>query len=238
MVSLNKIQIGPDYRCQQPLNLYKSPTCDSLVTQSAIGRCLHVLEMPDTSDLDALRVCLCEDDYPGWLSAKDTQHLTAVLHPYRPTQMTAADIQAQIPAVIRFTKAAMDQPNIYLWGGTIAPNYDCSGLMQAAFASVGVILPRDSYQQEEFVDPIAIEHLKPGDLLFFGTRDRTTHVALYLGEGRYIHSSGREQGRNGIGIDAITDLSDPISLTYYRQLRGAGRINQSYQATRQPISCR
>ncbi|MEL6383680.1 MAG: C40 family peptidase [Cyanobacteria bacterium J06626_18] len=238
MVHLNEIQIGSDYCCQQSLDLYKSSMCDSLVTQAAIGRYLYVLKVDNADNCTALQICLCEDDYPGWLSVEDVQHLVVASHPYCSVPITAADIKAQISEVIRFTQAAMNQPNAYRWGGTVAPNYDCSGLMQAAFASVGVMLPRDSYQQEEFVEPVAVDNLQLGDLLFFGTCDRTTHVALYLGEGRYIHSSGQEQGRNGIGIDSITDLRDPISLTYYEQLRGAGRVTQSYQATRQPISCR
>ena len=58
---------------------------------------------------------------------------------------------------------------------------------------------------------------------------RTTHVAIYLGEGRYIHSSGKDKGRNGIGIDSIVNLSDPISQGFYDLLRCFGRVTKSYQ---------
>jgi cell wall-associated NlpC family hydrolase len=101
--------------------------------------------------------------------------------------------------------------------------------MQTAFASAGIRLPRDSYQQEAFTQPIGWDELEPGDLVFFGTPDRTKHVALYLGEGEYIHSSGINQGRNGIGIDSLEDLSHPVSAAYHRQLRRAGRVMVSYQ---------
>jgi cell wall-associated NlpC family hydrolase len=100
--------------------------------------------------------------------------------------------------------------------------------MQTAFASVGIRLPRDSYQQEAFTQPIRWDELEPGDLIFFGIPERTKHVALYLGDGRYIHSSGIDQGHNGIGIDSLTDLAHPVSQHYHRQLRRPGRVMTSY----------
>jgi cell wall-associated NlpC family hydrolase len=71
--------------------------------------------------------------------------------------------------------------------------------------------------------------LRSGDFVFFGTPEKATHVGLYLGNGTYIHSSGKEQGRNGIGIDSLVDRSDPVSQSYYQQLRGYGRVVASYQ---------
>jgi cell wall-associated NlpC family hydrolase len=139
-----------------------------------------------------------------------------------------AAIAPRLPQVIDFTQRAMATPNTYLWGGTVGPNYDCSGLIQAAFASVGIRLPRDSYQQEAFTEAIAWGDLEPGDLIFFGTPEHTKHVALYLGQGRYIHSSGLDQGRNGIGIDSLENLSDPVSAAYQAQLRRPGRVMVSY----------
>lgn len=221
---------GGEFVCQRDLNLYKSPQQESLVTQAAARRHLRPLAIPDRPEdtLTAIEVVLCEDDYPGWLAIADLPSLQPAPVPYRPPFFTPDQIQAQLPAVIAFTQAAMKQPNEYLWGGTVGPNYDCSGLMQAAFASVGIRLPRDAYQQEAFTDAIALEDLQPGDLIYFGTAERTTHVALYLGGGHYIHSSGKDQGRNGIGIDSLTDTNDPVSLAYFKQVKGAGRVVASY----------
>jgi cell wall-associated NlpC family hydrolase len=130
----------------------------------------------------------------------------------------------------------MSVSNQYLWGGTVGPNYDCSGLMQAAFRTAQVWLPRDAYQQEAFTLPIPLPELEPGDLIFFGPPEKATHVGLYLGEGRYIHSSGKQGGRNGIGIDMLSDQSpDPVSQNYYQQLRGAGRVMESYRPQDPPI---
>ncbi|RZM82597.1 C40 family peptidase [Leptolyngbya iicbica] len=237
MVLLATLQLETEYQCQTALDLCKSPTDTGLVTQAAAGRHLRLMSLPQAHD-PAIAVCLCEDDYPGWLPVTALESLQVAAQPYQAPEWTAAAIAAQIPAIIHFTQAAMAQPNTYLWGGTVGPNFDCSGLMQTAFAASGIRLPRDSYQQEEFVEAVELNDLQPGDLLFFGRGDRPNHVALYLGDGRYIHSSGRDQGRNGIGIDSITDLSDRISATYHQQLRGAGRVMRSYQPQGQPMACR
>ncbi len=214
-----------EYVCSQPLNLYKTSALDGLVTQAAVGRHLRMAPSPTSG---AWVVTLCEDDYPGWISAGDRLTLRPAPSTYCAPVLDRAAIAQRLSEVIAFTHRAMATPNTYLWGGTVAPNYDCSGLMQAAFASVGVRLPRDSYQQEAFTGAIAWGDLEPGDLIFFGTPERTKHVALYLGQGRYIHSSGADQGRNGIGIDSIDDLSDPVSAAYHAQLRRPGRVMTSY----------
>ncbi|MFB2918970.1 MULTISPECIES: NlpC/P60 family protein [Aerosakkonema] len=217
-----------EYRCRRNVNIYDSPSCTRLATQAALGRHLRVVSPNGDISDTSVEVCLCEDDYPGWLSIQDRSYLEETATPYQAIDLSAIEIQARLPAVIAFTQNAMKQPNYYLWGGTVGPNYDCSGLMQAAFASVGIWLPRDSYQQEAFTQPIPIEDLLPGDLIFFGTPEKTTHVGLYLGEGRYIHSSGQTVGRNGIGIDVLSEQGDAISQSYYRQLRRPGRVVKSY----------
>jgi len=221
-----------EYLCTTSLNLYKTPELQGLVTQAAAGRHVRLLLSPlehgDKEAAQAHFVQLCEDDYPGWLAANDLSALRPADLAYCPVSLTRAEIERRLPEVIAFTQQAMNQPNTYLWGGTVGPNYDCSGLIQTAFAAAGIRLPRDSYQQEAFTHPISWDELQPGDLIFFGTPERTTHVALYLGNGDYIHSSGKDQGRNGIGIDSLTDLSHPVSRSYHGQLRRPGRVMHSY----------
>jgi cell wall-associated NlpC family hydrolase len=221
-----------EYVCQRAINLYKGPDLQGLVTQADVGRHLRRWSgmAPATASPTAWPVRLCEDDYPGWISRSAWESLRPAVTPYGPPRLDRSAIEPRLSNAIAFTHWAMAQPNTYLWGGTVAPNYDCSGLMQAAFAAVGIRLPRDSYQQEAFTQPLAWEDMQPGDLVFFGTRDRTTHVGLYLGAGQYIHSSGQDQGRNGIGIDSLTDLSDPVSAAYYHQRRRPGRVMASYVA--------
>lgn len=215
-----------EYQCLADLNLYDSPECQRLATQAATGRHLQVTSNHQDS---AVEVYLCEDDYPGWVSVTDLGLLQRATVPYQAAIFSESEIKKLLPDAIAFTQAAMQQANYYLWGGTVGPNYDCSGLMQAAFVSVGIWLPRDAYQQESFTQAIAISELQPGDLVFFGTPQKATHVGLYLADNRYIHSSGKEQGRNGIGIDILSEQGDRVSQSYYQQLRGAGRVVKSYE---------
>jgi len=222
-----------EYSCRVNLDLYEGPECASLATQAAAGRQLRVLTVPEKSvppDPQAVEVCLCEDDYPCWLSGHDVEKLEYAVMPYRAIALSDAEIKERLPGAIAFAQEAMVRANYYLWGGTVGPNYDCSGLVQAAFCSVGIWLPRDAYQQEAFVEEIPMVELQPGDLIFFGSaeRDKINHVGLYLGEGKYIHSSGKTMGRNGIGIDLLSEHGDAISQAYYQQLLGAGRVVASY----------
>ena len=248
-----------EYQCKENLNLYDSRDCQRLATQGAMGRHLrlHTSDVNPDALQTAIQIQLCEDDYPGWLAMADWDKIEPATAAYQPQSISAETIQQRLPEVIQFTQTAMNTPNVYLWGGTVGPNYDCSGLMQAAFASVGIWIPRDAYQQEAFTQPlpvfqldrggdplkhptgddpnrekfqkIVLSYLNPGDLVFFGSQDKATHVGLYLGEGLYIHSSGSHQGRNGIGIDVLSEQGDQVSRTYCLQLRGAGRVMTTYQ---------
>ncbi|MDZ8185328.1 MAG: C40 family peptidase [Nostoc sp. ChiSLP02] len=218
-----------EYECLADLNLYDSPECTRLSTQAAAGRHLWVTSNHQGS---AVEVYLREDDYPGWVSFSDLGFLQSATVLYQAARFSESEIKKLLTEVIAFTQKAMQQSNYYLWGGTVGPNYDCSGLMQAAFASVGIWLPRDAYQQEGFTQPITIAQLEAGDLVFFGTSQKATHVGLYLADGYYIHSSGKEQGRNGIGIDILSEHGDAVSQSYYQQLRGAGRVIESYEPQR------
>lgn len=80
----------------------------------------------------------------------------------------------------------------YTWGGITPKGFDCSGLIQTVFKLCSYTLPRDSHQQQRHnIVSYNFEDARPGDLLFFGkTKEAVTHVALSLGEGRFIHASG------------------------------------------------
>lgn len=225
--------VPPELVCQRSLDLYASPQRQSLATQASPGRQLRPLANL-SAGAEAIEVCLCEDDYGCWLAISDLPALALAAAPYQAVYLSPSQIQARLPAVIDFGHAAMAQPNNYLWGGTVGPHYDCSGLMQAAFAAAGIRLPRDAYQQAAFTEPVALPALLPGDLIFFGTAGRITHVGLHLGDGRYLHSSGKDQGRNGIGIDTLKAPTDPVGVAYLRQLKGAGRVTASYQPQGRP----
>lgn len=87
----------------------------------------------------------------------------------------------------------MGQP--YVWGGTGDGNggFDCSGLIHYAYGRHGVSLPRTAASQARAGTAIRrdLDDLLPGDILtFVGEKgDSVTHVGLYVGEGRFIHSA-------------------------------------------------
>lgn len=83
----------------------------------------------------------------------------------------------------------------YLWAGMSPKGMDCSGFVRTVFFMHDLIIPRDSGPQSRSGERImGTEDLRPGDLLFFGRMDGTTpkvsHVGIYIGEGRFIHSLG------------------------------------------------
>ncbi len=205
-------------RAQVPLDLFDSPAGDRLATQMAQGRFLVLQEKYGES----YRIRLCEDGYEAFLAAADLARL--VPDTYMPLPpLTASEIQGRLGGAIAYGLAALAVPNVYVWGGTLPPNFDCSGLVQAAFAAVGIWLPRDAYQQEAFTMPVV--EPAPGDLVFFGV-GRATHVGLWLGDGQYLHSSGPERGHNGIAIDLWAGET-PVAHRYRSEFRGFGRVTRS-----------
>jgi len=85
--------------------------------------------------------------------------------------------------------AALSQRGVpYLWGGEGAGGFDCSGLVQWAYARAGVVLPRVAQDQFDAGPQLAPgAPLVPGDLVFFGAgRRAVTHVGVYVGDGRMV----------------------------------------------------
>jgi cell wall-associated NlpC family hydrolase len=75
----------------------------------------------------------------------------------------------------------------YLWGGTSAFGFDCSGLIELVYRMHGVTIPRDADAQAAAGTPVARADLRRGDVVFYGTA-HVHHAALYVGGGRMLEA--------------------------------------------------
>ena len=108
-----------------------------------------------------------------------------------------AKLQPGPELIEKYSRELMGVP--YLWGGTSAKGFDCSGFTKTVYFMNGYIIPRDASQQifaGKIVDPdFKFEGLEKGDLMFFGTKatpdkkQKVTHVGIWLGNGEFIHAS-------------------------------------------------
>ena len=152
-----------------------------------------------------------------------------------PTSVTAAESSSTAGAgaelqskpttlsdsIIATASEAMGRP--YEFGGTGAggEGFDCSGLIQFAYGKHGIVLPRRSVDQAREGRKVKRElsRLQTADLLTFSNRGgQVTHVGLYIGNGRFIHSATR-----GVQVSVLS-ATDPYGRWWYRRWVGVRRI--------------
>ncbi|MBO0774781.1 MAG: C40 family peptidase [Actinobacteria bacterium] len=110
---------------------------------------------------------------------------------------------------VAFAYAQLGKP--YLWGATGPGAFDCSGLVEAAWAAAGVSIPRDTYGQYASLPHVPMSSIQPGDLIFF---DGLGHVGVYVGNNTIIDAP-----QSGEDVELIS-LSSPW---YAQTLVGAAR---------------
>ncbi len=76
----------------------------------------------------------------------------------------------------------------YVYGGRTPKGFDCSGLVYYSYQQAGLSVPRTSQEQYKAARPIKLSDAQPGDLLFFRGGRRVSHVAIYLGNGYFVHA--------------------------------------------------
>lgn len=92
------------------------------------------------------------------------------------------DASSVVSYAISLTKLGIP----YVWGGTSLSGFDCSGLTQYVYAKFGKSLPRTAAAQSLATQPVSMNNLKPGDLLFWGGRGSAYHVAIYIGGDNFV----------------------------------------------------
>ena len=119
-------------------------------------------------------------------------------------------------ALVRYAERFIGAP--YKFGGdSLKHGIDCSAFVQKIYEKFNIHLPRTAEEQyREAGVFVPVSKLQPGDLLFFHTLNyaKATHVAIYIGNGKFIHAAGR---RWGVKISRFTRY-------YWRRFIGAKRI--------------
>jgi len=109
------------------------------------------------------------------------------------------NLKTDVPSILTTAKRLIGIP--YLWAGTSTKGMDCSGFVRTVLYQHDIIIPRDTGPQSRSGQRIEIAsdfgNLQPGDLIFFGRKateeqkERVSHVGVYMGNMRFIHSLGR-----------------------------------------------
>ncbi|MFD8686859.1 C40 family peptidase [Streptomyces sp. NPDC059651] len=95
-------------------------------------------------------------------------------------------------SVVAFAQAQVG--DAYVSGGTGPNSWDCSGLVQAAFRTVGVDLPRVSQSQSTAGTQVSLSNLQPGDILYWGGAGSAYHVGIYVGGGQFVGAQNSSTG--------------------------------------------
>lgn len=104
----------------------------------------------------------------------------------------------------------------YRWGGKSPMGIDCSGLCSTAYMLNGIIIYRDALLKDKYMRRISRDEIKKGDLLFF-----SGHVAMYIGDDRYVHSTGFT---GGVVINSLNSEHDDYREDLDKDITGIGTI--------------
>lgn len=102
-------------------------------------------------------------------------------------------VSAARTALVAYAKQFLGYPYVY-GGDSLTNGTDCSGFVMRIFEHFGINTGRNSREQAANGRQIAIEAVKPGDLLFYASGDTINHVAIYIGGGQVIHAASAKTG--------------------------------------------
>ncbi len=171
---------------------YESPKMTQIVSDLVVGSILNVIDKENN-----LSKIQYPDERIGWVETKNLIRIQ--------------DLKIKPNNFIDNSKKFLGIP--YLWGGTSSKGFDCSGFTKTIYLMNGLVIPRDASQQVNegiLVDNSRNwENLKPGDLMFFGYIKngvrRIDHVAMWLGDGKFIQASKNVRINSVFSDDPLYD---------------------------------
>ncbi|AQU84792.1 MAG: C40 family peptidase [Halomonas sp.] len=119
-----------------------------------------------------------------------------------PAPSPQAGISMERALILSHAQQAIGTP--YRFGGSSPGGLDCSGLVEMTYRAAGIRVPRTA--DEQFRALPQVEAPRPGDLLFFGSGAKATHVGIYRGNRQMIHAPG--SGRAVVSV--------PLDIDYWQ----------------------
>ena len=207
---INEYKAAPKYICTtQHSGVYETPSLKSRrLSDLSMGNLLRIVYTEGKKVKPSVKKKWAEvmlpDGRKGWTPAADIKPFAEWAGKQK---LTAENI---VNTAMQF------EGTPYLWGGASSKGLDCSGLVRLTFMMNGHLLPRNASQQVNHGREIIMEcdhsvtpdsdklyqemlkrtkNLQPGDLVFFGSpetfwsKEKITHVGIYIGNGRIIHAS-------------------------------------------------
>ncbi|MEU0100882.1 C40 family peptidase [Streptomyces sp. NPDC006267] len=105
---------------------------------------------------------------------------------------SSSNVSGSAASIVAFAKAQVG--DAYVPGGTGPNSWDCSGLVQAAYRTAGIDLPRVSQAQSTAGTQVSLNSLQPGDILYWGGAGSAYHVAIYIGGGQFVGAQNSSTG--------------------------------------------
>ena len=177
---------------------YSEPNEESATVSDLVAGCMMEL-IDDKGDFYQVQFA---DQRQGYIAKSEANNYNKWL----------AKVSATEENLVKNAKRLMGVP--YLWGGTSFKGVDCSGFTKTVYFLNGIVLPRDASQQVMIGETIdksgSWGDLKAGDLLFFGEKredgsERVIHVAMWLGNGEFIHASDKVRVNSMISTSSNYD---------------------------------